>query len=39
MNITDAYKYASEVMIKNMMDSDSEEGIQAFIEKRQPNWK
>ncbi len=38
MKITDAYKYASEVMIKNMMESDSEEGIKAFIEKRQPNW-
>jgi len=38
MKIADAYKYASEVMIKNMMESDSEEGINAFIEKRQPNW-
>jgi len=39
MKIKDAYKYASEVMIKNMMESDSKEGIEAFIEKRQPNWK
>ena len=38
MKITDAYKYASEIMIKNMMESDSEEGIKAFIEKRKPNW-
>ena len=38
MKITDAYKYASEVMIKNMMEKDSEEGIRAFIEKRKPNW-
>ncbi|MDC0233005.1 enoyl-CoA hydratase [Pelagibacteraceae bacterium] len=38
MKITDAYKYASEVMIKNMMEEDSEEGIKAFIEKRKPNW-
>ena len=38
MKIIDAYKYASEVMIKNMMETDSEEGIKAFIEKRQPNW-
>ena len=38
MKISEAYKYASEVMIKNMMESDSEEGIKAFIEKRKPNW-
>ena len=38
MKIIDAYNYASEVMIKNMMESDSEEGIKAFIEKRKPNW-
>ena len=38
MKITDAYRYASEVMIKNMMEKDSEEGIRAFIEKRKPNW-
>lgn len=37
-NIKDAYQYASEIMIKNMMESDSEEGINAFIEKRKPNW-
>ena len=37
-NIKDAYQYASEVMIKNMMETDSEEGIKAFIEKRKPNW-
>jgi enoyl-CoA hydratase/carnithine racemase len=38
MKITDAYQYASEIMIKNMMESDSAEGIKAFIEKRKPNW-
>ena len=38
MNIIDAYKYASEVMIGNMMEAESDEGIKAFIEKRQPNW-
>jgi len=38
MKIVDAYNYASEVMIKNMMESDSEEGIKAFIEKRKPKW-
>ena len=38
MKITDAYKYASKVMIENMMETDSEEGIRAFIDKRKPNW-
>ena len=38
MKISDAYKYASEIMIKNMMNKDSEEGIAAFLEKRTPNW-
>jgi len=38
MNISDAYKYASEIMIENMMNKDSEEGIAAFLEKRTPNW-
>ena len=38
MKIVEAYKYASEVMIKNMMEVESEEGISSFIEKRKPNW-
>ena len=38
MTISDAYEYASEIMIKNMMNQDSEEGIAAFLEKRTPNW-
>ena len=38
MKISDAYKYASEIMIENMMNQDSEEGIAAFLEKRTPNW-
>ena len=39
MNIADAYAYASEVMVENMMARDAEEGIGAFVEKRDPNWK
>ena len=39
MTTADAYKYASEVMIKNMMNQDSEEGISAFLEKREPQWQ
>ncbi|MEN6543219.1 enoyl-CoA hydratase [Parvibaculum sp.] len=35
----DAYDYASEVMVKNMLARDAEEGISAFIEKREPTWE
>ena len=38
MKTDDAYKYASEIMIENMMNQDSDEGISAFLEKREPNW-
>jgi enoyl-CoA hydratase/carnithine racemase len=38
MGIADAYHYASEVMVENMMARDAEEGIAAFIEKRDPQW-
>ena len=38
MKTDDAYKYASEVMIENMMNQDSDEGISAFLEKREPDW-
>jgi enoyl-CoA hydratase/carnithine racemase len=37
--VTDAYAYASEVMVRNMMHRDAEEGIGAFIQKRPPDWK
>jgi enoyl-CoA hydratase/carnithine racemase len=39
MPLTDAYKYASEVMVENMLARDAEEGISAFIEKREPKWQ
>lgn len=39
MNLMDAYRYAAEVMTENMMARDAEEGIGAFIEKRDPNWQ
>src|ERR1700676_614077 len=38
MSLTDAYRYAAEVMTENMMARDAEEGIGAFIEKRDPKW-
>ena len=36
--LADAYDYASKVMTKNMLAKDAEEGIDAFIEKREPKW-
>jgi enoyl-CoA hydratase/carnithine racemase len=39
MSLADAYRYAAEVMTKNMMARDAEEGICAFIEKREPKWQ
>jgi enoyl-CoA hydratase/carnithine racemase len=39
MNLSEAYRYASEVMVENMLARDAEEGIGAFIEKRTPNWE
>jgi enoyl-CoA hydratase/carnithine racemase len=39
MSLADAYHYAAEVMTENMMARDAEEGIGAFIEKREPKWQ
>ena len=39
MTLTDAYDYASEVMTRNMMARDAEEGIDAFLGKREPAWQ
>ena len=39
MPLAEAYKYTSEVMVENMLARDAEEGIGAFIEKRQPKWE
>jgi enoyl-CoA hydratase/carnithine racemase len=39
LGLGDAYHYASEVMTENMMARDAEEGICAFVEKRDPTWK
>jgi enoyl-CoA hydratase/carnithine racemase len=39
MPLSKAYQYTSEVMTKNAMELDAEEGISAFLEKRKPNWK
>jgi enoyl-CoA hydratase/carnithine racemase len=39
MSLAEAYRYAAEVMTENMMARDAEEGIGAFIEKREPTWQ
>jgi enoyl-CoA hydratase/carnithine racemase len=37
--LAEAYRYAAQVMTENMMAHDAEEGICAFIEKRDPTWE
>lgn len=39
MNLADAYRYAAEVMVENMLTHDAREGIEAFIDKRAPLWR
>jgi enoyl-CoA hydratase/carnithine racemase len=39
MGVADAYDHAARVMVENMLARDAEEGIGAFIEKRQPEWR
>ena len=39
MSLADAYRYGAKVMAENMMARDAEEGILAFIEKREPKWE
>ena len=39
LRLAEAYNYASEVMTENMMARDAEEGICAFIEKREAKWE
>jgi enoyl-CoA hydratase/carnithine racemase len=39
LNLADAYKLTIDVMVDNMLARDAEEGIGAFIEKRDPTWE
>ena len=39
MTLSEAYNYASQVMVENMLNLDAKEGISAFIDKRKPNWQ
>jgi enoyl-CoA hydratase/carnithine racemase len=39
MGMEEAYAYASDVMTRNMLARDAEEGIDAFLSKRHPVWE
>lgn len=39
MNLPEAYRFTSQVMVENMMVRDAKEGISAFVEKRTPTWE
>lgn len=39
MSLYDAYEYTSSIMTENTLRDDAKEGINAFFEKRDPNWR
>ncbi|KWT69448.1 Enoyl-CoA hydratase [Hyphomicrobium sulfonivorans] len=39
MPLAEAYAYTADVMVRNMLARDAEEGIGAFLGKRKPEWK
>jgi enoyl-CoA hydratase/carnithine racemase len=39
LGLADAYRYAAEVMTRNMLARDAVEGIDAFLDKRPPVWQ
>jgi len=38
MPLDEAYRYTGAIMVENMLDAEAEEGIGAFLGKRQPSW-
>lgn len=38
-NIVEAYAHASEVITRNMLGEEAQEGVGAFVEKRKPRWE
>jgi enoyl-CoA hydratase/carnithine racemase len=38
MGLKDAYDFTTEVIVDNALGKDFEEGLQAFVEKRKPDW-
>ena len=39
MDLQEAYEYATDRMIQNLKAEDAKEGIDAFLNKRDPKWK
>jgi len=39
MPLSEAYDFASKVMVDNMLELDAKEGIGSFLEKRKPKWQ
>ncbi len=39
MTLEHAYTYTSQIMVENMLTRDAQEGIGAFVEKREPVWE
>ena len=39
MPLDDAYEFTAEIMAKNMTARDAQEGVDAFLNKRQPVWR
>ncbi len=36
--VSEAYSFTSDIMVKNMLEMDAVEGIEAFLQKRIPKW-
>jgi len=39
LGLDDAYAHTGAVMVENMLDRDTDEGINAFLQKRAPEWQ
>lgn len=38
MGLAEAYRFTAAAMVENMLERDTAEGLQAFLEKRKPDW-
>ena len=39
MDLAEAYRFAAQVMVENLLRRDAAEGIGAFVDKRAPVWE